>query len=647
MFKWMRDVFKFSDYFSQSIQLNFYNKEKFSTELGGLITLSIFSLIVTLIINTGKELILRKSPKTNHNTLYNRSAPMISMNSDSTSFFSFKFIDKEGKPFYDERYFKYEITLEKEHRHTITDKMVSISEKLKLTDCSKMKDEFDNSFYNLTEEYEEHELYDSKCIENKNISIGGPDTNDYIYYIKFQIVKCTNSSVYNLCWGQNEIEEKIVSSLVYVYFIDRFIDLEDIFSPFKVYIHYYYNHLEPSLTKSTEMYFKKVIISSDKGVIFQEINNFSNILYNEIKEEFQIHDVKSTKTIYSLSLYSSKNVVYITRTYMKFGDLTAMIGGILQILIVLGNILTNHFSKYKMYQKIMNVLYDFNVSESGFDNFVVKKLSYNVFSRHINNNKEIVKQLKIDNNDIKDEYTEKGKKEISINNNQYNSSCKKSLILDSDKILKSLQVTEENLINSGRITEKNDFKKRNSMSRINENTSRFIKEKIFYIEILRKIKNYQKTMSGKLKLTYYNIFGMLFCKVCSRKMRKKYDLLKVTENELSKFLDYIEIAKLLQEFTLLKLVLFSKDQHCLFSFISKPEILYNDKTLKNSYLHGNFFDRENIPLDKLYQIYTQLQEKGKEMSFIDKNLLDLLDEDVKKTFDIAIKKTLENVQFNK
>jgi len=451
--------------------------------------------------------------------------------------------------------------------------------------------------------------------------------------------------------SESEIEQKIGSSVFQVYFIDKFIDLEDIFSPFKVYMQLYYSHLEPYITKSTEIFFKKVIISSDTGVIFQEINNFSSILYDDIKEEFEIYDAKNTESIYSFSLYSSKNVVYITRTYMKFGDLTAMIGGILQILIVLGNILTNHFSKYKMYQKIMNVLYDFNVSESGFDNFVVKKLSYNIFSRHINNNKDTVKQFKIDHKDISDEYTEKGKREISINNNQYNSSCKKSLILDSEKILKNLQVTEENLINSDRIlikrSENNNLKKSNSVSKANDTTSRLMKEKIFYTEVLRKIKNYQKTMSGKVRLTYYNIFGMLFCKACSRKMRKKYDLIKVTENEMKKFLDYIEIAKLLQEFTLLKLVLFTKDQHCLFSFISKPEILYNDKTLKNSYLHGNLFDRENIPLDKLYHIYTELKEKGKEKNFIDQNLVDLLDEDVKKTFDIAIKKTIENIQLNK
>jgi hypothetical protein len=530
----------------------------------------------------------------------------------------------------------------------ITNSTDSSFQKLNVSSCSGMKNYFNNSLYDIAEEYYEHELYDSKCIENQNIPIGGPDNFDDVYYLKFQIIKCTNSTEYNYCMMESEIQEKIGSSIIYVFFIDRFIDLEDIFSPFKVYLQHFYNRLEPFITKSTQMTFKNVNISSDKGVIFEELNYFSSVIFDDYKEEFEIYNAKNTQTIYSLSLYSSKRIVYITRSYMKFGDLTAMIGGILQILIVLGNFSLNNFSKFKMYQKIMNVLYDINVSESGFDNFVVKKLSYNIFSRHINNNINSVKQFNIENKDITNEYREKANKEVIINNNQYYSSCKKSLILDSEKIMKNLQVTEENLIISNRILtnrpENSPLKKSNSMSKLNVDSIRLMRDKIFYTEVLKKVRNYKKTMSGKIKLTYYNIFGMLFCKVCSSKMSKKFDLFKVTENEMKKYLDYIEIAKLLQEFTLLKLVLFSKDQHCLFSFISKPEIMYHDKTMKNSYLHGNLFDRENIPLDKLYHIYNQLMDKGKERNFIEKNLIDLLDEDVKKTFDTVIKKTNEQFQ---
>ena len=83
---------------------------------------------------------------------------------------------------------------------------------------------------------------------------------------------------------------------------------------------------------------------------------------------------------------------------MKLGDLTAMVGGIFQVCIVIGSMISHQFNKYKMYEKIMNVLYDFNVENECFDELVVKKLNNNIYANEIIRKQTFVDNLKTEIN---------------------------------------------------------------------------------------------------------------------------------------------------------------------------------------------------------------------------------------------------------
>jgi len=60
----IKDLIKSSDYFGRNVELIFNNKAKFSTYLGGYLSLTILALTIILILNLGQELYERKSPKT-------------------------------------------------------------------------------------------------------------------------------------------------------------------------------------------------------------------------------------------------------------------------------------------------------------------------------------------------------------------------------------------------------------------------------------------------------------------------------------------------------------------------------------------------------------------------------------------------------
>jgi len=389
---------------------------------------------------------------------------------------------------------------------------------------------------------------------------------------------------------------------------------------------------------------------------------------------------------------------------MKLGDLAATVGGILQVFILIGTIISDQFNKYKMYEKIMNNLYEFNIEDQYFQKLIVKKITKSVYANEINRKQNYIEDLKekIKNNKNYEEILFKDFKIPNLNIENKNKSCRnlfvretdmvlkndtlkepynkdnlrkkftmftennfnhnpklhnENLILDSEMILKNITFkqniiphvqsnlnTESNLLSCDRNDElyhKNSVDKLGIHPHSNRlpNVTKTMKNNVFYIELLKKIENYKKTSNGKLKITYCDILGIILCRKCVKEYKKKFNLLSKTEEEMNKFIDYIEIAKLLQEFTKLKLVLLSDKQLSLFSFISKPQIFYKDNTVKNSFLHGKIFEKTNIDLHSLYENYISTKEQGKQMSLIDERIIEYLDEDLKKTFELALNKT--------
>jgi hypothetical protein len=106
----IKESLKSSDYFGQSVKLIFSNETKFTTVLGGILTLAIFGLSLALIIEQSNSLINRKKAVTNYMSLYKSYAPLTSLNDGKITGFSYQFLDRNFQAFYDESYFLFEIT---------------------------------------------------------------------------------------------------------------------------------------------------------------------------------------------------------------------------------------------------------------------------------------------------------------------------------------------------------------------------------------------------------------------------------------------------------------------------------------------------------------------------------------------------------
>lgn len=145
-------------------------------------------------------------------------------------------------------------------------------------------------------------------------------------------------------------------------------------------------------------------------------------------------------------------------------------------------------------------------------------------------------------------------------------------------------------------------------------------------------KNYLN--EGSLNIKYLDIAGILCCRFCNKKNKYRYNLLEKTYEDMKKYIDYLDIIKLLQEFTKLKIILLSKSQLKLFSHISKPKISLVNNDIRNDYLSGKIFENPNLSINELFEAYSKLSKRND--SIIDIRLLSLLDQGLKECFNNII-----------
>jgi len=95
--------------------------------------------------------------------------------------------------------------------------------------------------------------------------------------------------------------------------------------------------------------------------------------------------------------------------------------------------------------------------------------------------------------------------------------------------------------------------------------------------IFEKIDQQTVEKEGMLQVSYLDAISMIICKFCSKDYRKMAIMVGKAQKEMSKYLNYLDIIQMLQEFRKLKLILMNSEQFMIFSNTSKPFISVKDE----------------------------------------------------------------------
>jgi len=351
---------KEADYFGEAIKLQFDKNKKFNTLLGGFLSIIIYVLSLALIISLGQTLINRDKPMTNSVTLFEEYSPRLNISDMDLRFAFGFFLDGFGR-FDDSRYFNFAVT------KGIVDRSgggyKKIVKTVPIEYCKNFPDRWVNGDkYNYTEQAQINDVGGLYCLKYNNETMEGAYVLNYFENIKIGVTRCKNSTKSKVvCKSDAEIDNALAGGTFQVFFTNRYMDVIDFKNPMKEYFPNWFIKIDPFSARFVDLYYKIVNITSDVGYIFEDKQTTSYAMYDYAREQFDTKEANIN--IIKLYINSSNNFMDVSRSYMKFTDLAATVGGILSVCLVIGRIIARYFSSFQMKLKMINTLYYFDTKE--------------------------------------------------------------------------------------------------------------------------------------------------------------------------------------------------------------------------------------------------------------------------------------------
>ena len=366
-----------------------FNKLKFQTSIGGLLTIIIYLMTIILIYIFGKDFFYRKNPVYTFSTI-SENYEKISLTKEKVTI-AFRLEDNNGfslnmtNYFYPIiTYYVYEPDNEKYHQY-------SYEERIEIRKCVNKDFENDEN-NNLLEMYG-----DLFCVDLKDRKFGGSWNNDFLYYFDVSLYSCKDGQNYynnnTDCISLSYLNNLFLKEEIYMTFYFSTINfrVNNIKEPFSRKHDIHYCALDNKLRKSDKIYIKKHILNNDKGWLFNNDKNYSVWGVDSISTDYQyfsneeISQDNFSSHVYTANFYMSLQKSYYTRRYAKIQDIIAIVGGLLTFFRFIGKTLYDTFNLSLKKIKIIDLFLDLNVrSDKNLSNEMINKS--NSINLLINNN---------------------------------------------------------------------------------------------------------------------------------------------------------------------------------------------------------------------------------------------------------------------
>ncbi len=451
------------------------------------------------------------------------------------------------------------------------------------------------------------------CIKNLNETIKGIFQKNEYSFIFVELYQCQNITRKNKCKSQQEIDYYLNGTFLAIDYQDITIDPNNYTNPGIPKIGEFYTTISKQYFKEIHLYYKKVIVESDRGWIFDNYKDKDYFQYDYNEDMFSFKSsVKGNFLEFSIKFGDKIKKFY--RTYTKAATVISNIGGFLKFIQTSFHILCYIFVDNKVYQNIINKIFYFNDDNLLNNRTQLFKIKRSIV--HMNSNNLIPKTNKVLNINLKTNlFKVKNKSIININSS---SNMSKNSFEQSPLVFYKIN---------------DDFKRQNTnlnsvsnkitMNNINNNT------KMNRTNIFKDSYNIQFLIqSKKINLKYCQRF-------CSRfNYKTDLNIVKLYQkgiNLIEQKLDVISIIRDSFQLSLLKIMIFNKEHILILDHIIKNELNGEkyDKTL-NSFeniqkINNEVKDAYNLIINR-YQNKKILNEENTDLYYIDYYFIQLLNE---------------------
>ena len=629
------EYLKKADVFGQSIILTVNRKEKATTVVGGILSLGLISLVISVFFVGMQDVFYKSNPNisTENRSMPNR--PSYVVNS-TTMPFAFSISPDTNFVIDKPNYFTF--YLAQFAGNTSWETMPYIN--IPFGKCEYA------DFPINAQDYDDYGIGDLYCPKWQNNTIVGSFGETWVSYISLMVSTCINSTENNnFCAPQKEIEDFIVSEYYYfnIYILDALVNTQVPDAPIQHSFSNIYTLLKTNTKKIMEIDIRGQRVESDDGFIFTANTTWSSLAIDSMWVDDG--DSEEDQVLSEFDFYSSNNFIIYHRKYIKIQSVLASVGGLSNLLRVFFTLICYIFSSVERDQAILNKIFEYSIGDTALIRKKVEIKNYQLYDVG-----KIIPE-------------EKKSPDGSGNSHSGNSAhrrIKKTISTKEDKpvtqfITKRLgaemqngnksYTSTNNLMNISKVLAREDKKTRSpTLPNENENTppalsneksgdSTIIDGTLFKKNAKRMV-NLIKRRDGifQLKFSFIEILKVfVFCEGCKCKdveLKQKQKLYLHSRFVAREFLDITQIIHKLAEIEKLKIILLNTQQIALFDFISKELVsLEEGKNFLGQY-RELIADKESLA--GIIIDFTEKFRTGKHMSEVDKKLYQLLNEEFKR-----------------
>lgn len=239
-------------------------------------------------------------------------------------------------------------TITARQAHVVNGSNTTFTEK-KLENCNL------KNFKRYSYLYQKMDMKGSKCL-NDSFKIKGFWDEPDLYYIEFLVNRCVNNTNSDrICKSNQEINDFMEGKYFSQWVETKRFNMKNADNPISGKIKNYYKAYQKGQSRATRFYLKKVIFSSNNGIIFPIIDEVETFATDRLEDDSTPSDIQMFKFI----VYSSDESLFLERRYESLFDLISNLGGFVSILVLIFSILVKQVYEWKLNELIFNKLFVF------------------------------------------------------------------------------------------------------------------------------------------------------------------------------------------------------------------------------------------------------------------------------------------------
>jgi len=243
-------------------------------------------------------------------------------------------------------------------------------------------------------------IEDTFCLDNSTFTLTGILGDAVTSFLQINLYQCQNSSLNNnSCQTQDDIDNYFSMKSLNVNYKNTIFQLKSYEAPtVNAFLSEVYK-LEAKLNRLVTINMQKASVITDETVVLTKYSEIDTLIYETEKSEIGL-TVSPADPIISVLFFSSKDVLTVHRSYQSLVNAFAVLGGLANILLILGNSLSKIDNAVHLTTLLMNFLYSFQQPEP--DNDKDNKNKKNKNKNNKNNNKKMDRKESNDENNPKD-----------------------------------------------------------------------------------------------------------------------------------------------------------------------------------------------------------------------------------------------------